>query len=284
MKSYQLKVRPQEGESTLSNNTQRLFVEIIDNEQKILIAAKAPHPDIKTIRTVIEAKEGTEVSLWIKDFNTSPPEGPFDLVIYHQLPDANTLPGEVDLMMSNVNSLFITGTKSLDQVNDRNPVISYVNEGQTDEVNASLSEQFDLFDIKSDVIERFDEYPPISVPYGNFQLKNDAQVMLYQKIGNTNTNRPLISIWTDGERKSAVVSGQSIWKWRLQESAIYEKPELFDEIFGKLIQYLSTTDDKSNFTVKTVEQNFSDTEAIEFSTEVYNELYKRVYDCRHSLL
>ncbi len=283
IKSYTVRIAPKEAESTTANNTQRAFVEVIDSQQKILIAAKAPHPDIKALRTVIESKEGTEVSIWLEGFDQAFPEGPFDLVIFHQTPGFNDLPQEIDHWIDDSNSLFITGTSVLDNINRRNPALTYSNFGQTDQVIGNLSPQFDLFEIDATLMRRMNEYPPLTVPYGNYELKDGAQIMFYQKIGNAQTNRPLITVWNDGDRKSAVLSGAGIWKWRLQESAIYETPDLFDELFGKLIQYLATTDNKSNFDVEPISESFTDSELIEFNTEVYNELYEQVFDYNISM-
>lgn len=278
IRSYELRITPVDGEATTSNNNSRAFIEIIDSQQKILIAAQSPHPDIKALRSVIEAKEGTEVSVWIDGASEDFPEGPFDLVIYHQLPGFNDLPQEIDHWIDDANSFFITGTEDLNNINQRNPVLTYNSFGQTDQVGGQLNQRFDLFDVSSESLDRLLNYPPLTVPYGTFEMKELSQVMLYQKVGNAQTNRPLIGIWNDEERKSAVLSGAGIWKWRLQELALYGDALLFEEVFGKLIQYLTTTDNKSNFIVAPSSDSFRDSDLIEFNTEVYNELYEQVYD------
>lgn len=283
IKSYQVRLVPKEGESTSANNTRTAFIEVIDSEQKILIAAAAPHPDIKTLRTIIEAKEGTEVSIWLQSITKEFPEGPFDLVIYHELPGFNDLPQEIDHWIDDSNTFFITGTQDLEKINARNSVMSYRNLGQTDQVSANYSPTFDLFSIKETLLDRLSDYPPLTVPYGTFELKNNATVFLYQRIGNAQTNRPLLTALNDGEKKSAVFSGSGFWKWRLQESALYISPELFEELFGKLIQFLATTDNKTNFEVSPIKERFTDSESIEFITNVYNALYEPVYDYNISL-
>lgn len=283
IKAYQIQLVPQTDESTRANNVRRAFVEVIDSQQKILIAASAPHPDIKVLRNIIESKEGTEVSLWIQTLTKDFPEGPFDLVIYHELPGFNDLPEQIDHWIDDGNTLFITGTEELSNINERNPVLSYNNMGRTDQVSANYSNSFDLFDLEEELVNRFSDYPPITVPYGTFSLKDNAIVLLYQRIGNAQTNRPLISIINSDNKKSAVFSGSGLWKWQLQESALYGQPELFEELFGKLIQFLATTENKTNFEVSPTEENYTEAEPVEFVTKVYNELYEPVYDYNISL-
>lgn len=276
--TYQVSVRPKQGESSTNNNTRTAFIEVVDSKQKILIAAASPHPDIKALREVIESKEGVEVALFLNGITDETPEGPFDLIILHQLPKLTDLPAWLNSGIENTNTWFISGVEDLSTINRINPVLNYNSFGQSDAVLPNLNPNFELFQIDEDLKFRAANYPPVRAPYGTFELKNSAQIYLYQKIGSAQTNRPLLSIYNGDERKSAVFSGAGFWKWRLQEYGQYEEAKLFDEIFGKLIQYLATKDDKRNFRVNTTNESYFDSESVEFITEVYNELYEKVYD------
>lgn len=276
--SYQVNIRPKAGESSTNNNARTAFIEVVDSKQKILIAASSPHPDVKSLRSVIESKEGVEVSTFLSGITEDIPEGPFDLIILHQLPQLTDLPSWLNAAVENSNTWFITGVNDLNNINRLNPVIAYNNFGQSDAVSMNVNPNFELFQIDEDLKFRAANYPPIPAPYGNFEIKNNASIYLYQKIGSAETSRPLLTIYNGDDKKSAVFSGSGFWKWRLQESGQYDEPELFDELFGKLIQYLATKDDKRNFRVNTTDESYFDTESVEFITEVYNELYEKVYD------
>ncbi|NVK83757.1 MAG: VWA domain-containing protein [Cytophagia bacterium] len=276
--SYQVSIRPMADESSVNNNSRTAFIEVVDSKQKILIAASAPHPDIKALKSVIESKEGVEVSSYLDGITEEIPEGPFDLVILHQLPQLTDLPRWLNATIENTNTWFITGVDDLNTVNRINPVLVYNSFGQSDGVGLNVNPNFELFQIDEELKFRAINYPPAVAPYGSFEIKNNADVYLYQKIGNVETNRPLLTIYNGDERKSAVFSGSGFWKWRLQENGQYDDAKLFDEIFGKLIQYLATKDDKRNFRVSTTNESYFDSESVELITEVYNELYEKVYD------
>ncbi len=278
VEAYNITIVPKDGESSTINNTRRAFIETVDSKQKILIAASSPHPDIKALKSLIESKEGTEVQLYLDGITEDTPEGPFDLVIMHQLPGVTDLPAWLTSWLAKTNTWYITGTGSLNNMNEANPVISYQSYGQSDLVGTNLNPNFELFSIDEALLNRAANYPPIRAPYGQFTLKNNANIYLYQKIGSVQTNRPLLSIYNGDERKSAVLSGSGIWKWKLQESGLHDTPDLFNELFGKLIQYLSTKDDKRNFRVATTDETYFESEPVEFNTEVYNELFEKVYD------
>ncbi len=278
IETYQVQILPLEGENSTLNNTQQAFLEIVDSKQKILIAARAPHPDIKSLRNVIDQNEGTEMQVFIEGINTEIPEGPFDLIVLHQLPAIESLPVWLDNALKTTNSFYITGTSSLSAINEKNPVLSYNNAGQSDNAGPHFNSNFELFKIDEVLAQRLAEYPPISVPYGQFIFKTQADILLYQRIGSVPTQRPLLSIYNGDELKSAVFSGSDFWKWSLQEYALNNDQKMFNNLMGKLIQYLATKDDKRNFRVNTERNQYYDSEAIEFNTEVYNELYEKVYD------
>ena len=278
IETYQVQILPLEGENSTLNNTQQAFLEIVDSKQKILIAARAPHPDIKSLRNVIDQNEGTEVQVYIDGITSEIPEGPFDLIVLHQLPAIESLPVWLDNALKTTNSFYITGTSSLSAINEKNPVLSYNNAGQSDNAGPHFNSNFELFKIDEVLAQRLAEYPPISVPYGQFIFKTQADILLYQRIGSVPTQRPLLSIYNGDELKSAVFSGSDFWKWSLQEYALNNDQKMFNNLMGKLIQYLATKDDKRNFRVNTERNQYYDSEAIEFNTEVYNELYEKVYD------
>ena len=78
---YTVVINPVPGEYTANNNTAHAYVDIIDNKEKILlIAALAPHPDVKAIKAALENKENYEFSLFIPGVTAPPKEAKFDLI------------------------------------------------------------------------------------------------------------------------------------------------------------------------------------------------------------
>src|SRR5690606_40175258 len=72
-----------------------------------------------------------------------------------------------------------------------------------------------------------------------------------------------LPISDQNERKVAFLLGEGIWRWRLDEFDRTEKSEFFDGVFGKLIQYLTTNDEKKKFKSSPTEQEFSDSRSEE---------------------
>ena len=114
--------------------------------------------------------------------------------------------------------------------------------------------------------------------FGLFDLDEEATVYLYQKLGIAETNRPLLSIKNDDERKVAVFSGSGFWKWSLQESGRYEKTNCLKSFSANSFSLWLTKDDKRNFRVSTIQSQYYENEGVELNTEVYNQLFEKVYD------
>jgi hypothetical protein len=63
----------------------------------------------------------------------------------------------------------------------------------------------------------------------------------------------------------------------LDEYATSEKTEIFDETFSKLIQYLSTVEDKRKFRFFPTQNEFTDSSPVIFEGQVYNDLFEKIY-------
>jgi hypothetical protein len=82
---------------------------------------------------------------------------------------------------------------------------------------------------------------------------------------------------TGGTRKSAVLAGEGIWQWRLEEYALTEKQEAVDELLQKVMQLISVKDDKRKFRVYPLANEYNAGDKVAFETEVYNDIYERTY-------
>lgn len=260
-------------ESTELNNRMDLFLEIIDARQKVLIVANSPHPDIKAIRSTLAATDNYTTDLYIPSLNEEKPTEPYDVVIFHSAftssinftPKGN--PG-IWYILSGESAITVAN-KKLDYLNIEK------RRGQADKVSGSFNQNFSKYKINNSTI--FEDYPPIEVPYGEYTVSGPSEILMYQKLGSVITDKPLMIVHDDGIQKSAVLMGQNIWTWKLQEAAINENTIHFNDFITKTIQYLSIRNDKKQFRLDVRETTFSDSSPILFDSEVYNDIYERTY-------
>ncbi len=261
-------------ESTEVNNRSDIFLEVIDGRQKILLVANSPHPDIKAIRTSLDETDSYSTEVFIPSIQDEKPTEVFDVIIYH---------GAFSRAIQynpkgNAGLWYILGSES--EMNLLNKNLPYLKiekiGGQPDRVTGSFNQSFSKF--KVDDFNIFEEYPPIEVPYADYSTLGSSEIMMFQKLGDIVTKKPLMIVNDDGTQKSAVLMGQNIWKWKLQEAAINENSQQFDGFITKTIQYLSVKNDKKQFRFETRSSTYSDTEPVLFDVEVYNDIYERIYN------
>jgi hypothetical protein len=116
------------------------------------------------------------------------------------------------------------------------------------------------------------------VPYGEFRLLPGSEVVLWQQVGSVRTNKPLLAINVTAPRKTAVLAGEGLWGWRLEEYALTDKQDVVDELIQKIIQLISVKEDRRKLRVYPIRNEFVAGEKVIFETELYNDIYERQYD------
>lgn len=284
LQRYDLSVTPVDRETNLKNNRATVFVEIVEGKKKILLVSPSPHPDIKALRSTIEKNSNYEVLLRIATvpnpaLNDISPEK-IDLAIFFQALDVEGKSTALlqQFLKSRTGLFLVLGSRSnLRQLEANGIPLTFENVSQKDDVTPTVNSSFRDFVFTDELAPTVASYPPVSVPFGKFTYPGDANVLLYQKIGSVATARPLLFTWQEVDQKRAILLGEGMWRWRLSEYAEKEGTENFDEIFSKLIQYLSTHEDKRKFRSFPVSNEFSDAEPVLFESQVYNDLFEPIY-------
>lgn len=282
---FTIEIEALNGEFTTKNNRRDVYIDIIDGKEKILLLALAPHPDLKAIRSIIERNVNYEVDLKIFGLNPSATtfsDTKYDLIILHQLPDYfNTGIDIVKKLLQKDNTpvFFILGNQSSAQaVSSMNSSINInANPGQIDKVTGRFNPNFKLLNLDADKLAIIEKLPPLTVPFGEYRPLPGSETVLFQNVGNLKTGRPLLILNTGGARKSAVLAGEGLWQWRMEEYALTDKQEAVDELFQKVMQLISIKDDKSKFRVYPLSNEYDTGETISLETEIYNDIYEKVY-------
>jgi len=271
------------GEFSSRNNHQDLYVEVIDGKEKILLLALAPHPDVKALKSIIEKNENYELDIKVLTENPNPDvlSKSYDLLILHQLPDyfntyANIFKPIID---KGTPTMFVLGNQSgtsyLNQLNQVMQISSQA--GQSDQVTGTYNQAFKSLNFETEKMQLINKLPQISVPFGEFKLLPNSEVILYQKVGAVQTQKPLFVVNT-GAKKSAIFTGEGLWGWRLEEYQLTDKQEVVDDLVLKVLQFISAKDDKRKLRVYPINTEFLLGEKVVFETEIYNAIYEKLYN------
>lgn len=280
-----VQVETKPGEHNVRNNRSSVFVEVVEGKKKIVVIAPAPHPDIKVLREVLGRNSNYELQIHIPRVEelqpaALQPEG-IDLVIFHQVPDLGGRTRELfqRFAQTKTSLWLILGQQSDVMMLARNKMPLRVDAmpRDWDEVTPAVNASFSNFVISAEANSIIPEYPPVAVHFGKIQVPAGVTPLLFQRVGSIVTDKPLLGVDNQDGRKIAIMLGDGFWRWRLNEFDRTEATTAFDELFGKLIQYLSTTDDKRKFRSYPTQQEFSDTEPVVIESQVYNDIYEPVY-------
>lgn len=286
-----VQVEVMQQEKNVRNNKSTAFIDVVEGRKKILVVASAPHPDIKALRAIVDKNSNYEFILHIPGVEETEAKNILpanvDLAIFHQSPDKTGRTRDLfqRFAASKTSMLVVVGQQTdLKAMTDgKMPLAFDQPPRQYDDVMPVISPTFPYFLLSPEANSVFSGFPPVWVPFGRMQVPASAVTLLSQRVGSIATDKSLLWIDIPDNHKIAIMLGEGFWQWRLEEYSKNENTEAFDEVFGKLIQYLSTTDDKSRFKSYPLEQQFSDTEAVVFESQVYNEIYEPVFGNRIDL-
>ncbi|MCO5273806.1 MAG: hypothetical protein M9900_02670 [Flavobacteriales bacterium] len=278
LQRYTVVVRPVEGEATVANNVQELFVDVLDDRRKVLILARSPHPDVAAIRLAMGAMEGYQVEQSLAaDFNGRIAD--HDLVVLHQLPSTDMA---IQPLLQQIGKAGIPTWTILGQQSDLRQTtamgtgvaIEHARGGSTD-AQAAVSSSFTLFTMAPEDVQAWERFPPLQVPFAQYAPARSATALFNQRIGPVRTAYPLFAFQVQGDRRSAITCGEGLWRWRLADMQLYNTTAHFDRLVQKTVQLLALKQDKSRFRVHG-EREFAQQEKVVLNAELYNASYEPV--------
>ena len=236
--TYTVKLEAIDGEYTLKNNQRSFYVEVIDSRSKVLLLSGAPHPDISAIKEVLEGNEGCEVitsltSEWNKSL-----EG-VDLIIWHE-PGIKFDQSILELIkQKNTSTFYIIGPNTSSGIVSKLTIgISVANGNQLDETQASINKSFSAFELSEKAKEAVDFFPPLTSKFGSININGNNEVLLNQRIGSITKKDPLLFFINQNNAKIGVLYGEGIWRWRMNDYLRNSNQDAFNELFGKITNYL----------------------------------------------
>lgn len=245
LQTFTAALSPIPSEQNTANNYRRFAVEIIDQSTKILVVSDIVHPDLGTLKKAIETNKQRTV------FFKKPSEVPniindYQLVILYQ-PTGTFSQLFKNLEKLNKNYFLITGKHTKwDFLNAAQK--SYYKEvtSQTEEVTPQLNPNYSAFAI--DEIG-FSKFPPLETTFGALEINTPNEVILEQYINGYATNSALLATTEENGKRTGILDGEGLWKWRAYSYLEEESFQNFDDFMGKIVQYLASNKRRSRLEV-----------------------------------
>lgn len=278
LKHFTVEIEAAENEQNIRNNKAVFVVNVLEDKQKILVLSYGPHPDIGAITNTLEEQKSYEVSIFHEEPYPSD-FSEFNLVILHQLPATGRSLTEIvnSGMGGKIPLLFISGAKTfIPQFNSLSAGAQIKPlAGSPEDAQASVNPAFGTFTLSEQFRETVKRFPPLKVPFANYELDPGFTPVLYQNIRNIETEKPLMATGIINGRKTGFLFGEGIWQWRLNNYLLTQSHDQFNEVINQLVQYLALRDNEDNFMID-YEPVYAETEDVIFTAEVYNDAYEKI--------
>lgn len=277
-KRFVITAQVAKGEKNTSNNSKNIFVDVLNNRQKILIFGYAPHPDIGAIKRSILENNNYSVDIgYSGQFKGDVTD--YDLVILHQIP-----------------AMHFSAVKQLKQLKEKHiPIMFVIGEGSNLGVFNRYCKSLDIitgvhnytdavfeynnkfvgFTFGDELRNQLSELPPLKVPLGNYKVNANAKVFAYQKINNIITDFPLILYYADIDNEECVIAGEGLWLWEMQSKNRYDNSDAVSEMIQKSVMMLLAGNDNRKFKVFTSGEYY-DNENVVIKAELFNDALEPV--------
>ncbi|MDR3611697.1 MAG: hypothetical protein P4L27_14095 [Ignavibacteriaceae bacterium] len=292
-KKLTVAVTPMQGEFTTANNKKIIFINVLSNKIKIDILSGAPSPDLTIIKTVLQSDENLSVSslTFIAPGKTVEKNNPermidsADIFFMVGFPSKEVPDDLIKRVLARNRPFFFVFTDAVD-VNklkylsgDLSFSINRPGQGFIEVQPNISSNQLKnplLQNNSLDVISAWNNLPPVLQISSEFSAKPEAEVIARTKVNNIPMNSPLILTKRIGNKRSVTVLAKDIWKWKLQTAT--KDLDLFDRFISNSVKWLHSSEEEKQVRIKTTKKVYSPGEEIEFTGEVYNDLFNPVSD------
>jgi len=278
IRKFVFNIAPVKNELSVQNNTETIYVEVLDAKQKILVLYNSPHPDISVIKQSIESNRNYEVKTSLLSDLPQLKLSDHSLVILYQVSAGNSNALQSFITKSKVPVWYMVGAQSdLPRLNSEQKLVQINSaRGDMQEVFAQPVAEFSLFTLSDSTRIKLSKLPPLLAPFGNYSGNGAGQILFKQRIGEVTTPYNLLAFADENSSRIAVLTGEGLWRWSLAEYNAYGNHNALEELLGQSVQYLTANNNHQRFRVYPAKNVFDEGENVILNAELYNEALELV--------
>ena len=234
-----------EEEAQRLNNLKRIFVEVKDQQFKILCLADAPHPDLGAMKSVLNEDCGMD---FVFGREPIPDLAGYQLLLLHQTPSSNTDLAALTAQLEHnkkLPMLVVVGQATeVEALNKIQQAVS-LHRGVTNsmlDVKACFNPSFGTFTVSDVLRDRVGKFPPLALPHLETSFLKAHDDLLLQEVLGLKSGLPLLTFVKD-DRRMAFLFGVNTWRWRLFNYYQDHQSQAFEELFSKTLKYLLLSSD-----------------------------------------
>lgn len=270
-----------DNEIVTANNQMSIKIEVIDAKENILILAGAPHPDIGLLQRALKSDMNFNVKFSLVNDFAVDSLLKYNLIILYQLP---TISESVTRIAEKIREYkkpvwYFIGTQTdMNKLNQMQSYLKIVQQNDLwDDASATQSIDFQTFSLPDNFTDFLDDMPPLSVPYGQYKMLNDANIVLKQKVKNVETSKPLLVLFNDKSQKAGFLLGENIWHWGIYDFKDFNTKDHVYQLICNMAHYLSLRIKKNNLTLN-IKSLYYENQPMSVNVQFYNEILEQIND------
>ncbi len=290
-KKLSLKINTLDGESNTLNNQKVFYINILSNKINVLLIAGSPSSDLTFIKNSLSTDNNLKVNTLIQisagnflEQNSTAKLDSADIIYLIGFPTNLTSDDFLTRLVNkfeNKNTpffLMLTSDIELKKLNRLNNLLP-ISVSLIDKNYLQVQPDIQISEIDNPIVQNnsgndWSNLPPINQPIVSLSVKPESKIISKVKINNQPRNNPLIVSRNFGSKRSVVLIGKDIWKWKLQTAN--KSLNLFDDFIVSSTRWLNAPDDQKKVKIKTSKKIYSSGEKVEFTAQVYDESFNPV--------
>lgn len=290
-KKLSIRINSIQGESNSLNNQKVFYVDVLSNKINVLLIAGSPSSDLTFIKNALTSDNNMRVNTLTQitpgnflEANANAKLDSADIIYLLGFPTNSTSEDFLNRLANKLENkstpffLLLSGDVDIRKLNKINNFLP-VSVSLIDKNYLSVQPDIQIAEIDNPIVQNnsgseWNNLPPINQPIVTLSVKPESKVISKVKNNNQPRNNPLVVSRNFGSKRSVVLIGKDIWKWKLQTAN--KNLNLFDNFIISSTRWLNAPDDQKKVRIKTSKKIYSSGEVVEFSAQVYDESFNPV--------
>jgi len=283
LRQFEVFIPKQQDEWTDANNSKPFSIDVRNNRQRILHLAFDIHPDVKTVRSILESDQNIQLShrTWMGQDHFL--EGPLpsssdtlDLIILQGFPQPSipqSIKTKVAHLIKDQAVVFIATplTRFSSAGQDIRSLYPIGITGSVTPLQVNVEPAVDQKD--HPIMElpevQYDRMPLLEAPVRNVGLNPGSETLFKANYRGTETNAPLVAVEQIGNHRRAQINAFGFYK--LQLSSNQPVHQFIDKLIYNIATWTATKPDNSLLKIEPSQKSFNGNDVVQLNAFLKNE-------------
>lgn len=283
LQQYDINIPEIEDEWTTQNNQEVFSINVLDDKIRVMQLAFDMHPDVKTIRSILQEDENIDLDYrtWVSDNRFI--EGTFpedadtlDLIVLQGFPTQdipNNLLNEIRDYIDGKPVIYLSGP-SMDfdlfttLLGNLTPARAVSNSEKRD-IRLTLNPEHQDHSILELPAANLDRAPPLYAPIQGLSSTSGSNNLLKANYRGSELDIPVLSIRAISNYRTTLFNAHGLYRWHLNPDTQYR--EYLAELINNIVKWTAESPDNQLFDISPIKDMFEESENVVLDAFLQNE-------------